>query len=55
MVGMKDSMTNVMISVQTINEFQEKHPDDIELIDCGCIDVLRTNRGYFIKRRLRTL
>lgn len=46
---------NVMILVQAVNEFQARHPDDIELIDRGFIDVVRAKGGFFITRRLRIL
>ena len=35
--------------------FQARHPDDIELIDRGFIDVVRAKGGFFITRRLRIL
>lgn len=54
-ISCKMPIPNVMILVQAVNEFQTKHPEDIDLIDRKFVSTVRAKGQFFIFRRLRTL
>lgn len=46
---------NVMILAQAVNELKFTHPKDANHIDAKFITAVRTNGGFFMMRRKRTI